>query len=87
MDTLVGVPAPGSCPVLSTVTADFESENVRRGIAADGVTPVARSQAEAGTPFEGPRLPEPGIVPVAESPPEEAPDGPVSLCGGVAVRP
>ncbi|MGW4598500.1 SAM-dependent methyltransferase [Streptomyces sp. NPDC004457] len=86
MDTLVGVPAPGSCPVLSTMTADFESD-VRRGIAADGVTPVARSQAEVGTPFEGARLPEPGIVPVAESPPEEAPDGPVSLCGGVAVRP
>ncbi|MET9017524.1 SAM-dependent methyltransferase [Streptomyces olivaceoviridis] len=90
VDTLVGALAPGSCLVLSTMTADFEPENVRRGIAAyaaGGVTLVARSRAEVGTFFEGLRLLEPGIVPVADWRPEEAPDGPVSLYGGVAVKP
>ncbi|AEY92955.1 hypothetical protein SHJG_7688 [Streptomyces hygroscopicus subsp. jinggangensis 5008] len=90
VDTLVGALAPGSCLVLSTMTADFEPENVRRGIAAyaaGGVTLVARSRADVGTFFEGLRLLEPGIVPVADWRPEEAPDGPVSLYGGVAVKP
>ncbi|MEV5169637.1 SAM-dependent methyltransferase [Streptomyces flaveolus] len=90
VSTLVGALAPGSSLVLSTMTADFEPENVQRGIAAyaaGGVTLVARSHAEVGTFFEGLRLLEPGIVSVAEWRPEGAPDGPVSLYGGVAVKP
>ncbi|MEW2284216.1 SAM-dependent methyltransferase [Streptomyces sp. NPDC047841] len=90
VDTLVGALAPGSCLVLSAMTADFEPENVRRGIAAyaaGGVTLVARSRVEVGAFFEGLRLLEPGIVPVAEWRPEETSDGPVSLYGGVAVKP
>ncbi|AKN74218.1 MULTISPECIES: SAM-dependent methyltransferase [Streptomyces] len=90
VDTLVGALAPGSFLVLSAMTADFEPENVRKGIAAyaaGGVTLVARSHAEVGAFFTGLRLLEPGIVPVAEWRPEDAPDGPVSLYGGVAVKP
>ncbi|SOE07703.1 SAM-dependent methyltransferase [Streptomyces sp. Ag109_G2-15] len=89
--TLVDALAPGSCLVLSTMTADFEPENVHRGIAAyaaGGVTLVARSQAEVGVFFEGLRLLEPGIVSVADWRPEDAPDGdgPISLYGGVGLK-
>ncbi|MEU1008578.1 SAM-dependent methyltransferase [Streptomyces sp. NPDC005890] len=90
VDTLVGALAPGSCLVLSTMTADFEPENVQKGIAAyaaGGVTLVARSHAEVGTFFRGLRLLEPGIVSVAQWRPEAAPDGPVSLYGGVGLKP
>ncbi|GGW10280.1 SAM-dependent methyltransferase [Streptomyces capoamus] len=88
--TLVGALAPGSFLVLSTMTADFEPENVRKGIAAyaaGGVTLVARSHAEVGAFFQGLDLLEPGIVPVARWRSEDAPDGPVSLYGGVARKP
>ncbi|MFF7976929.1 SAM-dependent methyltransferase [Streptomyces sp. NPDC007905] len=90
--TLVEALAPGSCLVLSTMTADLEPENVHRGIAAyaaGGVTLVARSHAEVGTFFEGLDLLEPGIVSVAHWRPEEAPDteGPVSLYGAVGRKP
>ncbi|MFG2602884.1 SAM-dependent methyltransferase [Streptomyces sp. NPDC048514] len=92
VSTLAGALAPGSCLVLSTMTADFEPENVRRGIAAyaaGGVTLVARTHTEVGAFFEGLRLLEPGIVPVADWRREEAPDGdgPISLYGGVARKP
>ncbi|WP_333778102.1 SAM-dependent methyltransferase [Streptomyces sp. IBSBF 3136] len=90
--TLVDALAPGSCLVLSTMTADFEPENVRRGIAAyaaGGVTLVARSHGEVGAFFEGLDLLEPGIVSVAHWRPEEDPDPtePVSLYGAVGVKP
>ncbi|MFI1761076.1 SAM-dependent methyltransferase [Streptomyces sp. NPDC020800] len=90
--TLVGALAPGSCLVVSTMTADFEPQNVRRGIdayAAGGVTLVARSQAEVGTFFKGLDLLEPGIVSVADWRPEDAPDGagPISLYGAVGRKP
>ncbi|MEU4035158.1 SAM-dependent methyltransferase [Streptomyces collinus] len=90
--TLVDALALGSCLVLSTMTADFEPENVRRGIAAyaaGGVTLVARSHTEVGTFFEGLDLLEPGIVSVAHWRPEEDPDpaGPISLYGAVGVKP
>ncbi|MBL1103149.1 SAM-dependent methyltransferase [Streptomyces sp. 5-8] len=89
--TLVDALAPGSALVLSTMTADFEPENVRQGIAAyaaGGVTLVARSHAEVGTFFEGLDLLEPGIVPVADWRPDGPPaDGPISLYGAVARKP
>ncbi|MFF4042960.1 SAM-dependent methyltransferase [Streptomyces sp. NPDC001816] len=87
--TLVDALAPGSCLVLSMMTADFEPENVRKGIAAyaaGGVTLVARSQAEVGTFFKGLDLLEPGIVSVADWRPESEPDGPISLYGAVALK-
>ncbi|MFD9094807.1 SAM-dependent methyltransferase [Streptomyces collinus] len=89
---LVDALAPGSCLVLSTMTADFEPENVRRGIAAyaaGGVTLVARSHTEVGAFFEGLDLLEPGIVSVAHWRSGEDPDpaGPVSLYGAVGVKP
>lgn len=97
VDTLVEALAPGSCLVLSAMTADFEPENVRRGIAAyaaGGVTLVARSQAEMGGFFKGLEVMEPGIVSVADWHPElgpggESPDGegPVSLYGAVGIKP
>ncbi|MCL7425897.1 SAM-dependent methyltransferase [Streptomyces sp. NPDC057806] len=92
VDTLVEALAPGSCLVLSCMTADFEPENVRQGIeryAAGGVTLVARTRAEVGGFFKGLDLLEPGIVSVKDWRPDlardEAPlgDGPVSLYGGV----
>ncbi|MEV5437053.1 SAM-dependent methyltransferase [Streptomyces sp. NPDC052682] len=94
VDTLVGALAPGSCLVLSAMTADFEPENVRRGIAAyaaGGVTLVARSQTETARFFQGLELLEPGIVSVKDWRPgadEEAEDGerPVSLYGAVGVK-
>ncbi|MFH9402097.1 SAM-dependent methyltransferase [Streptomyces sp. NPDC017638] len=90
--TLVDALAPGSALVLSTMTADFEPENVGKGIAAyaaGGVTLVARSHAEVGTFFAGLGLLEPGIVPVTDWRPDEPPagGGPVSLYGGVALKP
>ncbi|MEU3830418.1 SAM-dependent methyltransferase [Streptomyces sp. SID486] len=90
--TLVDALAPGSALVLSTMTADFEPENVQRGIAAyaaGGVTLVARSHAEVGTFFQGLDLLEPGIVSVADWRPgsERADDGPVSLYGAVGRKP
>ncbi|MFE1313038.1 SAM-dependent methyltransferase [Streptomyces sp. NPDC058755] len=87
--TLVDALAPGSCLVLSTMTADFEPENVGKGIAAyaaGGVTLVARSQAEVGTFFKGLDLLEPGIVSVADWRPESEPDGPISLYGAVGLK-
>jgi hypothetical protein len=96
VDTLVEALAPGSCLVLSAMTADFEPENVRRGVAAyaaGGVTLVARSQAEMGLFFKGLEVMEPGIVSVAHWHPELAsaggnPDGesPVSLYGAVGLK-
>jgi hypothetical protein len=95
VDTFVDALAPGSCLVLSAMTADFEPENVRRGIAAyaaSGVTLVARSHAEMSRFFEGLDLLEPGIVSVADWRPDlaadETPDGdgPVSLYGGVGLK-
>ncbi|MFE0515564.1 SAM-dependent methyltransferase [Streptomyces sp. NPDC058964] len=88
VDTLVGALAPGSCLVLSAMTADFEPENVRRGIAAyaaGGVTLVARSHAEFSALFKGLELLEPGAVSVTDWRPEGTPDGegPVSLYGAV----
>ncbi|MEU2062859.1 SAM-dependent methyltransferase [Streptomyces sp. NPDC013455] len=88
--TLVGALAPGSCLVLSTMTADFEPENVRRGIAAyaaGGVTLVARSHAEVGAFFTGLDLLEPGIVSVDRWGAGGEPDGPISLYGGVGRKP
>ncbi|MFJ3639332.1 SAM-dependent methyltransferase [Streptomyces sp. NPDC090108] len=89
--TLVEALAPGSALVLSMMTADFEPENVQRGIsayAAGGVTLVARSHAEVGRFFEGLRLVEPGVAQVSDWRPESTPeDGrPVSLYGGVALK-
>ncbi|MFJ3304324.1 SAM-dependent methyltransferase [Streptomyces sp. NPDC086549] len=88
VDTLVGALAPGSCLVLSAMTADFEPENVRRGIdayAAGGVTLVARSHAEFSGFFKGLELLEPGVASVQDWRPEQTPEGevPVSLYGGV----
>ncbi|MEU7414574.1 SAM-dependent methyltransferase [Streptomyces sp. NPDC042638] len=90
--TLVGALAPGSALVLSTMTADFEPENVRNGIAAyaaGGVTLVARSHAEVSAFFQGLDLLEPGIVSVADWRPEvpTAADGPISLYGAVGRKP
>ncbi|MDT9694941.1 SAM-dependent methyltransferase [Streptomyces sp. P17] len=96
VDTLVEALAPGSCLVLSCMTADFEPENVRQGIeryAAGGVTLVARTHTEVGVFFKGLDLMEPGIVSVKDWRPDlaqgETPigDGPVSLYGGVALKP
>ncbi|GLW50039.1 hypothetical protein Stsp02_57000 [Streptomyces sp. NBRC 14336] len=95
VDTLVDALAPGSCLVLSCMTADFEPENVREGIeryAAGGVTLVARSHAELGRFFKGLDLVDPGIVSVRDWRPDlardEEPlgDGPVSLYGGVGFK-
>ncbi|MEU1404085.1 SAM-dependent methyltransferase [Streptomyces sp. NPDC005728] len=90
--SLVDALAPGSFLVLSTMTADFEPENVQRGIAAyaaGGVTLVARSHAEVGTFFKGLDLLEPGIVSVADWRPAEPPatDGPISLYGAAGRKP
>ncbi|MEU0335464.1 SAM-dependent methyltransferase [Streptomyces sp. NPDC006193] len=88
--TLVDALAPGSCLVLSTLTADLEPENVEKGIAAyaaGGVTLVARSHAEVGAFFAGLELLEPGIVPVTRWRPGGEPEAPVSLYGGVARKP
>ncbi|MFI6488797.1 SAM-dependent methyltransferase [Streptomyces sp. NPDC050564] len=95
VDTLVDALAPGSCLVLSAMTADFEPENVRRGIetyAKGGVTLVGRSHGEVSRFFKGLDLVEPGIVSVKDWHPDlaegETPigDGPVSLYGGVGVK-
>ncbi|MBC9730600.1 SAM-dependent methyltransferase [Streptomyces sp. TRM68367] len=92
--TLVDALAPGSCLVLSAMTADFEPENVRRGIeayAASGVTLVARSHTETSAFFKGLELMAPGIVsladwrPAQDEEPEE--DGVVSLYGAVGIKP
>ncbi|MEU9211111.1 SAM-dependent methyltransferase [Streptomyces sp. NPDC048415] len=95
VETLVDALAPGSFLVLSTMTADFEAENVRRGIetyARAGVTLVGRSHTEVSRFFKGLELVEPGIVSVKDWHPElaedETPlgDGPVSLYGGVGLK-
>ncbi|MFI6011126.1 SAM-dependent methyltransferase [Streptomyces sp. NPDC051243] len=93
VDTLVGALAPGSCLVLSAMTADFDPENVHRGIAAytaSGVTLVARSHAETGRFFKGLELLEPGIVSLSDWRPGEGGNreeaGPVSLYGGVGLK-
>ncbi|WP_369393591.1 SAM-dependent methyltransferase [Streptomyces sp. CG1] len=88
VSTLLGALAPGSCLVLSTMTADFEPENVGKGIAAyaaGGVTLVARSRDEVAAFFAGLDLLAPGVVPVTDWRPDGAPDGrgPVSLYGAV----
>lgn len=84
---------PGRWPPgpASASSADFEPENVRRGIAAyaaGGVTLVARSHSEVGAFFEGLELLPPGIVSVARWRPEETPDdaAPVSLYGVVGLK-
>ncbi|MGW3201273.1 SAM-dependent methyltransferase [Streptomyces sp. NPDC001118] len=92
VSTLLDALAPGSCLVLSTMTADFERENVERGIAAyaaGGVTLVARSRDEVAAFFTGLGLLEPGVVSVTDWRPDEAPDGagPVSLYGAVGRKP
>ncbi|MFC9930369.1 SAM-dependent methyltransferase [Streptomyces sp. NPDC127190] len=92
VSTLVDALAPGSCLVLSTMTADFEPENVRKGIAAyaaGGVTLVARSQKEVAAFFRGLELLDPGVVSVADWRPQTAPDGagPISLYGAVGRKP
>ncbi|WAZ25425.1 SAM-dependent methyltransferase [Streptomyces cinnabarinus] len=93
--TLVEALAPGSCLVLSCMTADFEPENVREGIeryAAGGVTLVARTHGEVGRFFTGLEVLEPGIVSVKDWRPDLARDesplgeGPVSLYGAVGVK-
>ncbi|MCL8012121.1 SAM-dependent methyltransferase [Streptomyces sp. AS02] len=93
VDTLVGALAPGSCLVLSALTADFDPENVHRGIAAyaaSGVTLVARSHAETGQFFEGLALLEPGIVSLSDWRPDAGEngekEGPVSLYGAVGLK-
>jgi hypothetical protein len=95
VDTLVGALAPGSCLVLSAMTADFEREKVEGGIAAyaaGGVTLVARSHTEVSSFFKGLEPVEPGIVSVADWHPElaegETPlgEGPVSLYGGIGFK-
>ncbi|WP_432175098.1 SAM-dependent methyltransferase [Streptomyces sp. Tue6028] len=95
VETLVDALAPGSCLALSAMTADFEPENVRRGIemyAKGGVTLVGRSQAQVGRFFKGLDLAEPGIVSVKDWHPELAEDetsigeAPVSLYGGVGFK-
>ncbi|MFE9987106.1 SAM-dependent methyltransferase [Streptomyces sp. NPDC005381] len=95
VETLVDALAPGSCLALSAMTADFEPENVRRGIetyARGGVTLVGRSHAEVGRFFTGLDLVEPGIVSVKDWRPDlaedETPigDEPVSLYGGVGFK-
>ncbi|MGW4563611.1 SAM-dependent methyltransferase [Streptomyces sp. NPDC004561] len=88
VSTLVEALAPGSCLVLSMMTADFEPGNVRRGIAAyaaGGVTLVARSRDEVAAFFKGLELLSPGVVPVADWRGEDAPAGdrPISLYGAV----
>ncbi|ARP73311.1 methyltransferase [Streptomyces pluripotens] len=92
VSTLVDALAPGSCLVLSMMTADFEPENVRRGIAAyaaGGVTLVARSRDDVAAFFGGLELLAPGVVPVSGWRAEQAPDGdgPVSLYGAVGRKP
>ncbi|WP_328931673.1 MULTISPECIES: SAM-dependent methyltransferase [unclassified Streptomyces] len=95
VSTLVDALAPGSCLVLSAMTADLEPEKVERGIAAyaaGGVTLVARTHAEVSSIFEGLEPTGPGIVSVSDWHPElaenESPlgDGPISLYGGVAFK-
>ncbi|MDN3025519.1 SAM-dependent methyltransferase [Streptomyces sp. S.PB5] len=96
VDALVDALAPGSALVLSAMTADFEPENVRRGIeayAAGGVTLVARDKDEFGRFFKGLDVLEPGVVSVKDWRPElavdETPDadgGPVSLYGAVGIK-
>ncbi|MFG2742035.1 SAM-dependent methyltransferase [Streptomyces chartreusis] len=92
VDTLVGALAPGSCLVLSAMTADFDPENVRRGIAAytaSGVTLVARSHAEMGRLFKGLEVLDPGIVSLSDWRPGEEDDRrgePVSLYGAVGLK-
>jgi SAM-dependent methyltransferase len=92
VSTLVEALAPGSRLVLSMMTADFERENVEKGIAAyaaGGVTLVARSRDEVAAFFRGLDLLEPGVVSVADWRADRAPDdrGPVSLYGAVAAKP
>lgn len=89
--TLVDALAPGSCLLLSAMTADFEPENVRRGVAAyaaGGVTLVARSRTQVARFFEGLELMDPGVVAVSDWRPDAGPDGegPVSLYGGVGLK-
>ncbi|WP_225830182.1 SAM-dependent methyltransferase [Streptomyces sp. NK08204] len=88
--TLVEALAPGSCLVLSMMTADLEPEKVAKGIAAyqaDGVTLVARSRSEVAGFFRGLELLDPGIVSVVDWRREDDADGdgPVSLYGAVGL--
>ncbi|MGW6907232.1 SAM-dependent methyltransferase [Streptomyces sp. NPDC054940] len=90
VDTLVGALAPGSCLVLSAMTADFDPENVNRGIAAytaSGVTLVARSHPEMGRFFKGLELLDPGIVSLSDWRPGAEESGEkVSLYGAVGLK-
>jgi SAM-dependent methyltransferase len=98
VQTLVDVLAPGSCLVLSALTADLAPENIARGIAAytaRGVTLVARSHDETAGFFAGLDLVEPGLVSVSDwrpwldAPEDSAPEegGPVPLYGAVGFKP
>ncbi|MFI9168912.1 SAM-dependent methyltransferase [Streptomyces lincolnensis] len=89
VDTLVGSLAPGSCLVLSAMTADFEPERVHAGIAAyraSGVTLVARSHDEVARLFKGLDLLDPGIASLSRWRPEQEEGDLVSLYGGVGVK-
>jgi hypothetical protein len=90
VDTLVGALAPGSCLVLSAMTADFDPEKVNAGIAAytaSGVTLVARSHDEVSRLFKGLEVLEPGIVSLSRWRPDAREDGdPVSLYGAVGIK-
>ncbi|MGW0770077.1 SAM-dependent methyltransferase [Streptomyces sp. NPDC002676] len=91
VSTLVEALAPGSCLVLSMMTADLEPEKVAQGIAAyraGGVTLVARSRPEVAAFFKGLELLDPGVVSVADWRREDDSDGdgPVSLYGAVGLK-
>jgi hypothetical protein len=90
VDTLVGALAPGSCLVLSAMTADFDPERVNAGIAAytaSGVTLVARSHDEVSRLFKGLEVLEPGIVSLSRWRPDAREEGdPVSLYGAVGIK-
>jgi hypothetical protein len=75
------------------MTADFDPDNVRKGIAAytaSGVTLVARSHTEMGRFLKGLDLMEPGIVSLTHWHPsadEDTEEGdPVSLYGAVGIK-
>ncbi|HET9380199.1 MAG TPA: SAM-dependent methyltransferase [Streptomyces sp.] len=98
VQTLVDALAPGSCLVLSAVTADFSPDSIMQGVEAyksRGVTLVARTRDEVGRFFTGLDLVEPGLVSVSEWPlglesdaeatPE--PGGPAALYGAIGFKP
>ncbi|MGP4048941.1 SAM-dependent methyltransferase [Streptomyces sp. 2A115] len=93
--TLVDALPAGSYVALSMMTADYNRENVERGVrmyAAGGLTLVPRPHADAARFFKGLELVEPGVVSLSEWHPEPTDsgtspgDGPVPLYGGVALK-